>query len=44
MEMFLWVYNIMNRRFENGSVFVYMVNMVTFNEEFDMMQENLELS
>jgi hypothetical protein len=37
MEMFLRVYNIVSRRFENGSVFVYMVDMVAFSEEFDMM-------
>jgi hypothetical protein len=37
MEMLLWVYNIVNRRFESGSVFVYMVDMVAFSEEFDMM-------
>jgi hypothetical protein len=37
MEFFWWVYNIVSRRFENGNVFVYMVDMVAFNEEFDMM-------
>jgi len=37
VEMLLWVHNTTNKRFENGSVFVYIVDMVAFSEEFDMM-------
>jgi hypothetical protein len=44
MEMFLWVYNPMNRRFESGNEFVYMANMAAFNEDFKMTQKSLELS
>jgi len=44
MEMFLWVYNPMSRRFESGNVSIYMVDMATFNEDFDMTQESLEFS
>jgi hypothetical protein len=39
MEMFLWVYNIMNRKFVSGSVFVYMVDVVAFSENFDMIKK-----
>jgi hypothetical protein len=41
MEMFLWVYNPMNKRVENGSVFTYMTNMAAFSENFEMTQESL---
>jgi len=34
----------MSRRSKNGSVFIYMANMVTFNENFKMTQENMEFS
>jgi hypothetical protein len=44
MEMFLWVYNPMSRRSKSGSVFVYMANMATFNEDFEKTQESMELS
>jgi hypothetical protein len=39
MEMLLWVCNTMSRNSDNGSVFIYMVNMVdmvAFNEKFDV--------
>jgi len=41
MEMLLWVYNTMSKRFENGSVSVclyvaILADMATFSEEFDM--------
>ncbi len=47
--MFLWASNIVNRKSESGSVSVYLyvvilADMATFSEEFDMTQENLELS
>jgi hypothetical protein len=44
MEMLLWVCNPMSRRSKNGSVFIYMANMVTFNENFKMTQESMEFS
>jgi hypothetical protein len=47
MEILLWVCNSMSRRFKNGNVSIYMenmVDMVTFNEDFEMTQESMELS
>ncbi len=44
MEMLLWVCNAMSRRSKSGSVSIYMVDMVAFNEDFKMTQESMELS
>jgi hypothetical protein len=43
MEMLLWVCNAMSRRSKSGSVSIYMVDMVAFNEDFKMTQESMEL-
>jgi hypothetical protein len=48
MELFLWVYNPMNKSgSKSGSVPIYMAdmaNITTFSEDFKMTQESLELS
>jgi hypothetical protein len=48
MELFLWVYNPMNKSgSKSGSVLIYMAdmaNITTFSEDFKMTQESLELS
>lgn len=44
MEMLSWVCNPMSRRSKSGSVSIYMVDMVTCNEDLEMTQESKELS
>jgi hypothetical protein len=42
--MFLKVCNLVSMRFKNRNVLVYMVDMVTLSEDFEMTWESMELS